>query len=139
MKGSRFLADRQTDWQTDGRTDGRTDRQTDGRTEGKHIVPSGVNTGWGLITCIYLFLFIKCNLGNHLHVFLIALKRRCVRTRKLMVTKYAFIPFFVSCKSITTFLYEISHCPWIYFEFRSVQVSCRSDVLCSDYGLFVML
>jgi len=35
----------QTDWRTDGRTDG----QTDGRTEGKPIVPSGVNTGRGLI------------------------------------------------------------------------------------------
>jgi len=31
--------------QTDGQTDGRTDR----RTEGKPIVPSGVNTGRGLI------------------------------------------------------------------------------------------
>jgi len=35
--------------QTDGRTDGLTDGLTDGRTEGKPIVPSGVNTGRGLI------------------------------------------------------------------------------------------
>jgi len=34
---------------TDRRTDRQTDRQTDGRTEGKPIVPSGVNTGRGLI------------------------------------------------------------------------------------------
>ena len=50
MKGSRFLADIQTDGQTDGQTDWQTDGQTDGRTEGKPIVPSGVNTGRGLIT-----------------------------------------------------------------------------------------
>jgi len=31
------------------RTDWQTDWQTDGRTEGKPIVPSGVNTGRGLI------------------------------------------------------------------------------------------
>ena len=37
-----------------GQTDGRTDRLTDGRTEGKPIVPSGVNTGRGLINFLTL-------------------------------------------------------------------------------------
>jgi len=47
-----------TDLQTDRRTDRQTDRQTDGRTEGKPIVPSGVNTGRGLIIIIMGFRYI---------------------------------------------------------------------------------
>jgi len=45
--------------QTDGRTDRQTDRQTDGRTEGKPIVPSGVNTGRGLINKVAVHLLLS--------------------------------------------------------------------------------